>query len=1111
MAEAVIGRGLVEILPDFRKFGKELSASMAKARAQLDGSAAGLKKSAGTIFNSMASVGKGTTLIGVGVAVGAAKMAGDFQAETAVLQTAAGETAKNLGVVRKGILSISEGTGTGIKNLTDGMYTIEKAGYRGAQGLMILKAAAQGAKEENANLADVTNAMTSVMASYHLKATDATRVMNSLKTAAGEGKITMEEFAGALSTVLPIASANKISLAEVGGAVATLTQHGTSAREATQELAATIRQLAAPNNVAVHEMAKFGLSAQDVALKLGTGKRGLAGTVQLLTQTILTKMGPSGKVLLSSFNQTVAGSKAANDMLAKMPKSLQDLAKQFQSGKIHMDDYKLAIKGLPVDQRVLIDQFATLVQKNRGFSDELRKGGPASKTFTEALKKMSGGAIGMNTMLQLSGESFAGFEERSKKIGASYANNSKDVEGWKVTQGLFNTQLARMKQTLDVLMIDLGTKLLPILQSMVVWFGKNKDIVFALAGVIAGILTLSVVAFGVKTVISMGRATLAVGRFAASTAMLGVNLVRGLASASAAASSSTGLAGTLGGVIRKGLSPSTYSSAFTTLRLKGMYAMDGLKSGFKAVGSAASSMASTVKTAAVSAGSAAWSGVTTGVKAVGSAMKTAALATSTFVRAQASAALANTRAAVAWTIAKAKTLAQAAATAIATAAQWLWNIAMDANPITLVIIAIAALIAAVVLIATKTTWFQTAWKAAWKAIQAAFFFVFGFIKDHWKLLLAILTGPVGLAVLFIVNHWKQIQNAFSSMLGFIRQHWVAIVSIITGPVGTAVLYVIRHWNQIVDGAKSMIKSLTGWFAGLPGKITKALGKLGTLLYKSGKDVINGLWDGLKFAFTAVTKWVSGIAKWIKDHKGPISLDRTLLHPAGKALMHGLLEGLKFGFKGVGSFVYKAGTTVKDITSKIAGEIGNFLSGGDSSQSMSATMKIGKEIMTSMGFSGAEWPALRELWINESGWRTNALNASSGAYGIPQALPATKMASAGSDWRTNPATQIKWGLDYIKQRYGSPRFALSAWEGRSPHWYDQGGWLPPGLSLAMNGTGRPERIRTAGQEAALSGGGAINITVINRGVIGNKQDAIDFLVAALEDIVRQHRIPRGLGG
>ena len=73
---------------------------------------------------------------------------------------------------------------------------------------------------------------------------------------------------------------------------------------------------------------------------------------------------------------------------------------------------------------------------------------------------------------------------------------------------------------------------------------------------------------------------------------------------------------------------------------------------------------------------------------------------------------------------------------------------------------------------------------------------------------------------------------------------------------------------------------------------------------------------------------------------------------------------------------------------------------------------------------SEYSCLVKLWERESNWRHTATNSSSGAYGIPQSLPAEKMASAGSDWRTNPETQIDWGLNYIDRRYGSPCAALT---------------------------------------------------------------------------------------
>lgn len=85
-----------------------------------------------------------------------------------------------------------------------------------------------------------------------------------------------------------------------------------------------------------------------------------------------------------------------------------------------------------------------------------------------------------------------------------------------------------------------------------------------------------------------------------------------------------------------------------------------------------------------------------------------------------------------------------------------------------------------------------------------------------------------------------------------------------------------------------------------------------------------------------------------------------------------------------------------------------------------------------GWSPRHFHCLDRLWTRESGWNHRAHNRYSGAYGIPQALPGRKMRSAGRDWRTNPRTQIRWGLGYIKHRYGSP---CGAWgHVKATGWY-----------------------------------------------------------------------------
>lgn len=94
--------------------------------------------------------------------------------------------------------------------------------------------------------------------------------------------------------------------------------------------------------------------------------------------------------------------------------------------------------------------------------------------------------------------------------------------------------------------------------------------------------------------------------------------------------------------------------------------------------------------------------------------------------------------------------------------------------------------------------------------------------------------------------------------------------------------------------------------------------------------------------------------------------------------------------------------------------------------------IALDLVEAKGWDYHEYSCLVKLWERESNWRWNANNRSSGAYGIPQALPGTKMASAGADWRTNPATQIKWGIGYISGRYGTPCGALA--HSNDKNWY-----------------------------------------------------------------------------
>lgn len=154
--------------------------------------------------------------------------------------------------------------------------------------------------------------------------------------------------------------------------------------------------------------------------------------------------------------------------------------------------------------------------------------------------------------------------------------------------------------------------------------------------------------------------------------------------------------------------------------------------------------------------------------------------------------------------------ATATAAKVAAAGQWLLNAAMEANPIGIVIVALVALVALFVVLWTHSETFRHIVTGAFDAVKSAASTAFGWVKDHWPLILAILTGPVGLAVLAIVKHWDAIKTKFGDAL---------------------------------DGIKGLWGTFKGWLDGLPGKIGSAVG---------------GMWDGIKSGFRAALNGVIDI-------------------------------------------------------------------------------------------------------------------------------------------------------------------------------------------------------------------------------------------------------------
>jgi F0F1-type ATP synthase assembly protein I len=195
------------------------------------------------------------------------------------------------------------------------------------------------------------------------------------------------------------------------------------------------------------------------------------------------------------------------------------------------------------------------------------------------------------------------------------------------------------------------------------------------------------------------------------------------------------------------------------------------------------------------------------------------------------------------------TVAGTVATVAATAAQWLLNVALSANPIGLVILAVVGLVAAIVIAYKKSETFR-------RIVDGAF---------------------------------RAVTSAASAAWNWIKSHWSTIFTILIGPVGNAVRWIVQNWGTIVATAKA-----------LPGRIRAAIGNLGGLLIGAGRSVVQGFINGITGMFSAVRARLSQLTNLLPSWKGPASRDRKLLFDNGQYVIGGFLAGLESQYGQVGS-------------------------------------------------------------------------------------------------------------------------------------------------------------------------------------------------------------------
>lgn len=252
----------------------------------------------------------------------------------------------------------------------------------------------------------------------------------------------------------------------------------------------------------------------------------------------------------------------------------------------------------------------------------------------------------------------------------------------------------------------------------------------------------------------------------------------------------------------------------------------------------------------------------------------------------------------------------AAATRAYAAVQWVLNAALSANPIGIAVVALAALGVALAIAWRKSDTFRAVVTGAFngirKVVTSVVSNVVGFVRNNWRLLIAIIAGPLGIAVGLVTKHWGSIRSATigawnavrSVVSGAIR----GAVAIVRSSVAVARAVVTGAWNAvrsstsaIWNGIKSVISSsIAGWMSiinGIRGRVLGAFSGAGSWLLSAGRAIIGGLIDGVQNMIGSLTSKLSSITKLIPKLKGPLPKDRKLLQPAGEALIEGLIAGI----------------------------------------------------------------------------------------------------------------------------------------------------------------------------------------------------------------------------
>lgn len=388
------------------------------------------------------------------------KSASDFQQSITRLYTTAGETAP-LKSLENAMLDVGSATGESSKQLAQAMYYISSAGYNALSGVQLLRAAAEGAQAEGADVTSVANALSTVMVDYGANADQATSYMNQLITVVSQGKTTLQDLAPALGKVLQPAAAVGLSLAQVGGAIDAITASGQDAQQATQDVTALIKELSGSfTTTEINNLQNYGLNV--VSLEQNLGKTGLAGTIEQVYDAIIQKVGPGGLVMQNALQSAQVATQDLNRELASAPSNIQSLANALLNGSMSYTAFRKAAQALPEGDTHFLQQIEAAYNKTQQFNSLLTQGKPGQQTVLSAL----GGVFGQSDSLQGVQAMIQNMPKVNADIQAiskSASEGGKNIDEWSAVSKNLNIQFDITRQMIENGATALGLKLMPVL------------------------------------------------------------------------------------------------------------------------------------------------------------------------------------------------------------------------------------------------------------------------------------------------------------------------------------------------------------------------------------------------------------------------------------------------------------------------------------------------------------------------------------------------------------------------------------------------------------------------------------------------------------------------